>query len=113
MRPSGTRLPAVISAPGWLLSVLSALTFAAALVSSAAHAGAFDGASSGIPISSSGTYEMGGLSHPVIVFTAIGLLAFVGYRERRHVAKLWSLYVVPPLMFLGFLIVALVCKDAD
>jgi hypothetical protein len=56
---------------------------------------------------------MGGLSHPVIVFTAIGLLAFVGYRERRHVAKLWSLYVVPPLMFLGFLIVALVCKDAD
>jgi len=60
-----------------------------------------------------GLYEIVAVPEPTTVLGAVGLLAFLAYRERRRVRRLWSLHVAPPLILLGFLLVAFVTKDTD
>jgi hypothetical protein len=60
-----------------------------------------------------GLYEIVPVPEPTTVLGALGLLAFLAYRERRRVSRLWSLHVAPPLILLGFLLVAFVTKDTD
>ena len=60
-----------------------------------------------------GLYEIVAVPEPTTVLGAVGLLAFLAYRERRRVRRLWSIHVAPPLILLGFLLVAFVTKDTD
>jgi hypothetical protein len=60
-----------------------------------------------------GLYEIVPVPEPTTVLGAAGLLAFLAYRERRRVSRLWSLHVAPLLMLLGYLLVAAVSRDAD
>jgi len=60
-----------------------------------------------------GLYEIVPVPEPTTVLGALGLLAFLAYRERRRVSRLWSLHVAPPLILLGFLLVSFVTKDTD
>jgi len=61
----------------------------------------------------SGYFEIVAVPEPTTVLGAMGLLAFIAYRERRRLGRLWSLHVAPPLMLLGYLLVAAVSRDAD
>jgi len=73
----------------------------------------FNGTLGYAAISFSGYYEIVAVPEPTTVLGAAGLLAFLAYRERRRVRRLWSLHVAPPLILLGFLLVVFVTKDTD
>jgi len=73
----------------------------------------FNGTLGYAAISFSGYYEIVAVPEPTTVLGALGLLAFLAYRERRRVSRLWSLHVSPPLILLGFLLVSFVTKDTD